>query len=176
LLANGESFFMSKADDIIRLLDLQPLAMEGGFFRETYRSTRRLSPDCLGAPFQHEKAVGTAIYYLLTPGTTSALHRLPTDEIFHHYCGGPVEMLRLWPDGRSDIVQLGSDLSAGQRPQVVVPAGVWQGSRLLPGADFALMGTTMAPGFDYADFESGVRGQLIERYPAEEARIRLLAP
>ena len=167
---------MSKADDIIRLLDLQPLAMEGGFFRETYRSTRRLTPSCLGAPFKQEKAAGTAIYYLLTPETSSALHRLPTDEIFHHYCGGAVEMLQLWPDGRTSIVLLGSDLPAGQRPQVVVPAGVWQGSRLLPGAEFALMGTTMAPGFDYADFESGVRDYLIGCYPAEEAMIRLLAP
>ena len=165
---------MSTVEDIIRLLDLQPLAMEGGFFRETYRSTRRLSPNCLGTPFQQEKAAGTAIYYLLTPETISALHRLPTDEIFHHYCGGAVEMLQLWPDGRTSVVLLGSDLSAGQRPQVVVPAGVWQGSRLLPGAEFALMGTTMAPGFDFADFESGQRGPLIKRYPGEETRIRLL--
>jgi uncharacterized protein len=165
---------MSMVDDIIRVLDLQPLAMEGGFFRETYRSSRRLSPSCLGAPFEQEKAAGTAIYYLLTPETFSALHRLPTDEIFHHYSGGAVEMLQLWQDGRSNIMLLGSDLAAGQRPQLVVPAGVWQGSRLLPGAEFALMGTTMAPGFDYADFESGVRGELIERYPGEEARIRLL--
>jgi uncharacterized protein len=167
---------MSNAEDIIRLLDLQPLAMEGGFFRETYRSTRRLSPSCLGTPFQQEKAAGTAIYYLLTPETISALHRLPTDEIFHHYCGGAVEMLQLWPDGRTEVVVLGSDFAAGQRPQVVVPAGVWQGSRLLLGAEYALMGTTMAPGFDYADFESGVRAELIERYPGEQERIKSLTP
>ncbi len=165
---------MLKAADVIRMLDLQPLAIEGGFFRETYRSKRRLAPSCLGDPYQQEKAAGTAIYYLLTPETFSALHRLPTDEIFHHYLGGAVEMLQLWPDGRSSVVLLGSDLAAGQRPQVVVPAGVWQGSRLLPGADFALMGTTMAPGFDYADFESGMRGELIQRYPGELERIRLL--
>ncbi len=165
---------MLNAADVIRVLDLQPLAMEGGFFRETYRSKLRLAPSCLGAPYRQEKAAGTAIYYLLTPETFSALHRLPTDEIFHHYLGGPVEMLQLWPDGRSNVVLIGSDLAAGQQPQVVVPAGVWQGSRLLPGAEFALMGTTMAPGFDYADFELGLRGELIEKYPRESNRIGML--
>jgi predicted cupin superfamily sugar epimerase len=162
---------MLKASDVIRLLDLQPLAMEGGYFRETYRSRKLLSTSCLGAGYAQDKAAGTAIYYLLTPDTYSALHRLPTDELFHHYCGGVVEMLQLWPDGHSHIILLGSDLVAGQRPQVIVPAGVWQGSRLLGGSDFALMGTTMAPGFDYADFEGGERQPLIERYPAAAERI-----
>lgn len=165
---------MPTANEIIRLLDLQPLAMEGGFFRETYRSTLRLAPASLGHPYKQEKAAATAIYYLLTPETFSALHRLPTDEIYHHYCGGPVEMLQLLPDGRSCVVVLGSDLAAGQLPQVVVRAGVWQGSRLLSGAEFALMGTTMAPGFDYADFEAGKRKELLARYPVEGARIRVL--
>jgi hypothetical protein len=165
---------MLKAADVIRMLDLQPLAMEGGFFRETYRSKRCLTPSSLGDPYQQEKAAGTAIYYLLTPETFSALHRLPTDEIFHHYLGGPVEMLQLWPDGRSSVMLIGIDLAAGQRPQVVVPAGVWQGSRLLPGADFALMGTTMAPGFDFADFEPGMRGELMKRFPDQTERIRFL--
>ncbi|CAN5577857.1 cupin domain-containing protein [soil metagenome] len=165
---------MSKAAEIIRLLDLQPLAMEGGFFRETYRSRSMLTPACLGNSFPQNKAAGTAIYYLLTLDTYSALHRLPTDEIFHHYSGGPVEMLQLWPDGRSVVVLLGSDLAAGQRPQVVVPAGVWQGSRLLAGGDFALMGTTMAPGFDYADYESGEREALTMLYAGEAERIAAL--
>jgi predicted cupin superfamily sugar epimerase len=162
---------MPTANDIIRLLDLQPLAMEGGYFRETYRSRLRLSASSLGEPYLQEKAAATAIYYLLTPDTFSALHRLPTDEIFHHYCGGPVEMLQLLPDGGSCVVVLGSDLAAGQSPQVVVKAGIWQGSRLLPGTDYALMGTTMAPGFDYADYEGGKRNELLMRYPNETERI-----
>ncbi len=165
---------MPTANDIIRMLDLQPLAMEGGYFRETYRSRLRLSPNTLGEPYQQEKAVATAIYYMLTPDTFSALHRLPTDEIFHHYSGGPVEMLQLLPNGQSCVVVLGSDLMAGQLPQVVVRAGVWQGSRILPGADYALMGTTMAPGFDYADYEDGKREELLARYPSEAARIGTL--
>jgi predicted cupin superfamily sugar epimerase len=165
---------MLTAADVIRMLDLQPLAMEGGFFRETYRSRRLLDRGCLGNAYPQEKAAGTAIYYLLTPATFSALHRLPTDEIFHHYSGGVVEMLQLWPDGRCETVLLGSNLAEGQRPQVVVPAGVWQGSRLLAGAEFALLGTTMAPGFDYADFEGADRQALIEMYPHMEDRIAAL--
>jgi predicted cupin superfamily sugar epimerase len=165
---------MPTAEDIIRLLDLQPLAMEGGYFRETYRAKLRLAPASLGDSYCQEKAAATAIYYLLTPNTFSALHRLPTDEIFHHYCGGPVEMLQLLPNGQSCVVVLGNDLAAGQLPQVVVRAGVWQGSRLLPGAEFALMGTTMSPGFDYADYEAGKRKELLGRYPIEAARIRTL--
>jgi uncharacterized protein len=162
---------MLTAADVIRLLDLQPLAMEGGYFRETYRSRRLLSKTCLGAGYIQDKAAGTAIYYLLTPETYSAMHRLPTDEIFHHYRGGVVEMVQLWPDGRTEIILLGSDLAAGQRPQVIVPAGVWQGSRLLGGCEFALMGTTMAPAFDYADYESGEREVLMNRYPQAAERI-----
>jgi predicted cupin superfamily sugar epimerase len=165
---------MPTANDIIRLLDLQPLAMEGGYFRETYRSRLRLPPTTLGHPYHQEKAAATAIYYLLTPDTFSALHRLPTDEIFHHYCGGPVEMLQLFPDGRSRVIVLGNDLAAGQSPQVVVHAGVWQGSQLLHGAEYALMGTTMAPGFDYVDFEPGKRNELLELCPNEAERIRRL--
>ncbi len=165
---------MPSANEIIRLLDLQPLAMEGGYFRETYRSKQILTPAALGPAYRQNKAAGTAIYYMLTPDTFSALHRLPTDEIFHHYLGGEVEMLQLWPDGHSELVILGKDLAAGQRPQVVVPAGVWQGSRLLKGGVFALMGTTMAPGFDYADFESGVRADLCSNYPDHAERIRSL--
>jgi uncharacterized protein len=165
---------MLSAADIIRLLDLQPLAMEGGYFRETYRSKQVFSPASLGGLYQQYKAAGTAIFYLLTPETFSALHLLPTDEIFHHYLGDCIEMLQLWPDGRSEVVLLGNDLVAGQRPQVVVPAGIWQGSRLLPGGTFALMGTTMAPGFDYADFVGGQRKELTERYPQEAQRIGML--
>src|SRR5581483_11176343 len=100
-------------------------------------------------------AAATAIYYLLTPDTVSAMHRLATDEIFHFYLGDPVEMLQLRPDGSHRVAILGPDLDAGQRPQIVVPRGVWQGARLVPGGRFALLGTTVAPGFDYADYETG---------------------
>jgi predicted cupin superfamily sugar epimerase len=82
------------------------------------------------------------------------MHRLRSDEVFHFYLGDEVEMLQLWPDGTGRRVGLGSDLAAGMLPQTVVPQGVWQGSRLVRGGRFALLGCTVSPGFDYADFES----------------------
>jgi predicted cupin superfamily sugar epimerase len=145
------------ADDIRALLRLEPLPMEGGFFRETYRSPH-----------------SSAIYYLLTPAVFSALHRLPGDEIFHFYFGDPVEMLQLWPDGSSQRTMIGNDLAHGCEPQVVVPGGVWQGCRLRDGGSVALLGTTMAPGFDVADFELGERLALVSAYPlARETIVRL---
>jgi hypothetical protein len=155
---------MLTADEIKRLLKLEPLESEGGFFAETYRSRETLAAHALpglAAP----RALATAIYYLLEPGTFSALHRLRADEIYHFYLGDPVEMLLLEPDGRGSVLRLGSDLGAGLRPQAAVPAGVWQGSRLVSGGSWALLGTTMAPGYDDADFELGSRAELVARWP-----------
>ncbi len=108
---------------------------------------------------------GTAIYYLLAPETFSAMHRLKSDEIFHFYLGDPVEMLQLLPDGTGRTLLLGPDLLSGMQPQVVVPAGIWQGTRLLKGGRFALLGTTVSPGFEFADYESGQRDKPIKSYP-----------
>lgn len=148
-----------QAEELIRFLNLQPLPQEGGWYRETYRSAQ---------PFSTAgRSAGTAIYYLLTPDTFSALHRLPTDEVFHFYLGDPVDMLQLGPapeDG-GRIITLGPDLFAGQQVQTVVPAGVWQGSILRAGGAFALMGTTMAPGFDFADYEAADRDALMKQFP-----------
>ncbi len=113
----------------------------------------------------------------MTPDSFSALHRLAGDELFHFYLGEPVEMLQLDPragDGR--VVLLGTDLAAGQRPQVVVPRGVWQGSRLRPGGALALLGTTMAPGFDFADYEDADTAALAAAFPAFAEQIRRLCP
>jgi predicted cupin superfamily sugar epimerase len=155
---------MLSAADIIALLDLKPHSLEGGYFRETYRSTDRLPAAALPAHYGQEKSAQTAMYYLLTPETFSALHRLPTDETFHFYLGGPVTMLQLAPDG-GRVVTLGTDLAAGQHPQIIVPRGVWQGSFVQPGSAFALLGTTMAPGFDFIDYKAGDRDKLTVQYP-----------
>lgn len=152
------------AEELIARLDLKPLPGEGGYYRETYRSAAR-GPD--------GKSAGTAIYYLLTRDTCSLLHRLPTDEVYHFYLGDPVELLLLDSEGGS-IIALGNDLEAGQRPQFVVPAGSWQGSCLEEGGRFALLGTTMAPGFEFSDFEAADRAELIRGYPRFEAWIRRL--
>jgi predicted cupin superfamily sugar epimerase len=154
------------AEELIRLLNLQPHPKEGGFFRETYRAAEQVDAAALPAHYAGPRSHGTAIYYLLTPTTFSALHRLASDEVFHSYLGDPVEMLQLHPDGSGQVVTLGPDVTAGQQPQVVVPRGVWQGSRLADGGRFALLGCTVAPGFDYADYEHGDRATLVQRYPA----------
>jgi predicted cupin superfamily sugar epimerase len=165
---------MPNAEELITLLGLQPHPREGGYFRETYRSAEVLPAASLPARYGADRSAGTAIYYLLTPTTFSALHRLASDEVFHFYLGGPVRMLHLYPDGQGREVLLGPDLARGQRPQVVVPRGVWQGSLLEPGGDFALLGCTVAPGFDYADYETGERADLLARYPAFADLIRRL--
>jgi predicted cupin superfamily sugar epimerase len=167
---------MLTAEQVIAVLGLQPLPLEGGFYRETYRSADQLPAGSLPC-YGRSKVACTAIYYLLTSDTCSALHRLPTDEIFHFYVGDPVRMLQLFPDGRGHLITLGPDLVAGQAPQVVVSRGVWQGSLLNPGGAFALLGTTMAPGFDFDDYEPGDREVLIRQYPTFRDWIeRLTAP
>jgi predicted cupin superfamily sugar epimerase len=159
---------MLTAQQIIDMLQLRPLPREGGWYRETYRAALRLA--------DAGRDAATAIYYLLTPDTFSALHRLPSDEVFHFYLGDPVEMLQVDPASKTGkLVTLGTDLLAGHRPQVVVPRGVWQGSRLQRGGAFALMGTTMAPGFDFADYEPG-GVSLAADFPPWEQTIRELCP
>ena len=160
---------MLTADDVIRLLQLEPLPEEGGLFRETYRSTLRVR-----STNGDERSAGTSIYYLLTADIFSALHRLPGEEIFHFYLGDPVEMLQLDPDGESRTLVLGSDLEAGMHPQVVVPGGVWQGCRVRAGGRYALMGTTMSPGFDIRDFVLGDRATLLASHPRERELILAL--
>lgn len=163
-----------KIDNIIGLLKLSEHPREGGYFAETYRSMERVPKDVLPPAYSNERSLSTAIYYMLTPDTFSRLHRLKGDEIFHFYRGDPVEMLQLFPDSGGRLIKIGSDLAAGFRPQVLVPKNVWQGSRLIPGGRFALMGTTMAPGFDYADYEEGDRERLMALFPDFKQLIILL--
>ena len=147
------------------MLGLQPLAAEGGFYAEAYRSNEKLAAACLPGRYCGERCFGTAIYFLLTPETFSALHRLKSDEVYHFYLGDPVEALVLRADGAGQVLALGSDLYRGLRPQAVIPAGAWQGSRLRAGGKFALLGTTVAPGFEFSDFELADREFLLAKYP-----------
>ena len=155
---------MLTADQIIALLNLTPHPKEGGYFRETYRSSEAISEKASPTRYKGMRSFATAIYYLLTPETFSAMHRLQSDEIFHFYLGDPVEMLQLWPDGSGRLVILGSGILRGMQPQVVVPRGVWQGARLRNGGRLALLGTTVCPGFEFADYESGQRDELSKSY------------
>jgi uncharacterized protein len=157
------------AHEVIRLLDLQPLPEEGGRFRVTWTS----SAAAHGTP---GRACGSAIYYLLTPGPDgfSAFHVLGTDEIYHFYLGDPVELHLLHPDGSHQGIILGSDLSGGEIPQAVVPGGSAQGSRLVSGGDYALLGTTMAPAYLPEDFHLSSRTELLARFPSQAELITAL--
>jgi len=156
---------MAIVDQIKSLLNLRLHPEEGGYYVETYRSDERIPTEALPDRYDGPRSFITAIYYLLTPDTFSAMHRLSTDEIFHFYVGDPIEMMQLFPDGSGRVLTLGSEILKGMSPQVVVPKGVWQGSRLLPGGRFALLGTTVSPGFECSDYESGYRDVLVKSYP-----------
>lgn len=140
---------MLTADEVIRRLGLEPHPVEGGYFRETYRS-----------------AHSSAIYYLLKPGHVSEMHLLPTDEVYHFYLGSAIRMLQLWPDGSGKEVLIGPNIAAGEVPQLVVPGGVWQGSRLAADTGFALVGCTMAPPFEYNGYRNASRAELSAKWPA----------
>lgn len=159
---------MITAEDLIKKFNMKVLPGEGGYYSETHRADHNLSESSLPESYNSDRSLSTAIYYMLTPDTKSLLHRLPTDEIFHFYLGDPVLMLQLYPDGGSKKIILGQDINKGQTVQLVVPKGVWQGSYLLEGGEFALMGTTMAPGFDFVDNEVGKKDDLKNLYPSDE--------
>jgi len=159
---------MTTAAQIKALLHLQPHPVEGGSFRRTYTSAGSVDLP------RGQRPTGTAIYYLLEPGTFSEMHVLDSDEIFHFYLGDPVEMLQLHPNGHSEIHIIGPDLTAGQHVQLVVPAGIWQGTRLIGEGKVALLGCTVTPGFDFADYRGGNYAELAKKWPAQADRIKAL--
>jgi len=154
------------ADEVKKMLGLVPHPREGGWYVRTYESKT------LAQNGTHK--TGTAIYYLLEPETLSQMHLLKSDEVFHFYAGDAVEQVQLLPDGTGCRIVIGSDLLRGDRPQVVVPAGVWQGSRLVRGGRWALLGCTVSPGFEYVDYEDGVAEELLAGWPAWAREIRAL--
>lgn len=178
MTASGLPHAPLSADEVVRLLELQPLPWEGGFFRETYRCDVRLPASSL--PPEQEPGSGrdacTHIYFLLRTGVISAMHLVRSDEVFHHYAGDAVEQLWLLPDGSSKVMRLGSDLAKGERPQVIVPRGVWQGARVRAEGSlgYALLGCSVSPGFDWRDFELGARSTLTSGWPEAAAMIEAL--
>ena len=167
---------MLTADELVQSLKLAPHP-EGGFFRETYRATEVLSKDALGSQHTGPRSASTAIYFLVTAGSFSALHRIASDEVWHFYAGHPLEVISIDEHDQLHIVRVGVNLAAGEVPQYVVPQGRWFGSRLAsphaPDA-YALVGCTVAPGFDFADFELADRSALVARYPQHASIIEAL--
>lgn len=143
---------------------------EGGWYRETYHSAERVDAAALPPRFGGPRTLGTAIYYLLGAGERSALHRIKSDEVWHHYAGDAVTLWLLDAAGVAREVTLGGD----GEPQVIVPAGVWYGARVVGGGAWALMGGTVAPGFEFADFELADRATLLAKWPEHRALIEAL--
>jgi uncharacterized protein len=147
---------------------------EGGFFRETYRCAEMISGENLPDRFIGDRAFSTAIYFLLRGGEFSALHRIRQDEVWHFYDGCALKLTTIAPDGTLDVVRLGRDAQAGEVLQAVVPAGWLFGSRPSDPHSYSLMGCTVAPGFDFADFEMPTRGELLKRHPQHGDTIKEL--
>ncbi|MEU0895264.1 cupin domain-containing protein [Streptomyces massasporeus] len=152
-------------EDLIAHYGLEAIPREGGLFRQTWAGPER--PD--------GRAEGTAIVALLAAGDFSALHRLPTDEIWHFYRGDPLELLLLGPDGTTRTVVLGPDILNGQHVQFTVPAGTWMGGRVRGAGQWTLFGCTMAPGFTFDGYEHGDAVELTARYPAVADEIAALS-
>lgn len=154
------------ANDVIRILDLAPLEGEGGYFRQTWVRSGR----------GDDRPDATAIFYLVTPESFSALHRLDHDEMFHFYLGDPCTSVMIAPDGTIDEATLGHDIATGMRVQHLVPAGTWQATKLIEGGSWALMGTTMSPGFHLSGFELATADTLRDLGYEGNARLRALLP
>jgi len=147
---------------------------EGGYFRETYRSPELVAPGALTERFPGARAFSTAIYFLLPSNEVSRLHRLRSDELWHFYAGGALVIAILQPGVAAREIVLGRELEQGETLQAVVPAGAWFGARVRDPGSFTLAGCTVAPGFDYADFELADRATLLRQFPDQAALITRL--
>lgn len=167
------------AADLVERLNLLPHP-EGGYFRETYRAAENIAGNALPSRFGGDRSASTAIYFLLETGQRSRLHRIQSDEVWHFYGGDPLMVVEIDRAGELKTTRLGGDLADGAVFQHVVPAGVWFGAAPADDgrtgtAGYALVGCTVAPGFDFADFELADRTVLLAEYPAHRAWIERLA-
>jgi uncharacterized protein len=164
---------MHSPQQLIQQYQLQPHP-EGGWYQETYKSSELISATALPERFAGARVFSTAIYFLLEQGNFSAFHRIKSDECWHFYAGDPLLVYVLQPDGKLDIISLGNEISTGQLFQYVVPANCWFASRPAPGSSFSFVGCTVAPGFDFADFELADASALSAMYPQQESTIKEL--
>ncbi|HAS92661.1 MAG TPA: hypothetical protein DCS12_10675 [Clostridiales bacterium] len=153
-------------ENIVEKLELVPLEGEEGLYFEAYRSEEFVDKNSLPQRYGAERCFYTSIYYLITTENYSHLHKVKSDEIFHFYLGDPVEMLNLFPDGSFKKIILGQNILGGEKLQYLVPLDVWQGARLKKGGSFALLGTTVSPGFEFEDFISAAkyRDEIMQKY------------
>ena len=155
---------MKQAKKIIEKLGLQPHP-EGGFFKETYRSNGLIGSDNLHPSIKGDRNYSTCIYFLLTSERFSAFHRINQDEIWHFYSGSPLHLHMISENGQQSTKLIGQDIFKGESPQFVVPAGYWFAAEVNAEDSYSLVGCTVAPGFDFQDFELARRDQLISSFP-----------
>ncbi len=155
---------MNKIENVIKALDLMPHP-EGGYFKETYRSTGEIKQENLSSDFNGNRNYSTCIYFLLTSDTFSAFHRIKQDEIWHFYDGSPINLHTISSEGKYSLIVIGKEIEKGQIPQYVVPAGVWFAAKVLNKNDYSLLGCTVSPGFNFNDFELPNRIDLINKFP-----------
>lgn len=162
------------AAELIQKLNLEPHP-EGGYFAETYRSTEIIPSEALSPRFDASRNISTAIYFLLEGHQFSAFHRIKSDELWHFYYGAPLMVYIIHPDGRLETLKMGSDLDSGCQFQGTVKAGCWFASQPIKEDGFSLVGCTVAPGFDFGDFELA-GAKLIEQFPQHTALIKRFLP
>lgn len=163
----------TRVGQLINDLELTPHP-EGGYFSETYRSEGTINGQ--GSSHPQGRNYSTAIYYLLRGGDISRFHRIRSDEVWHHYEGSPITIHIIHEDGLYEALYLGKDISGSEKPQHVVPAGSWFGATVDQSDGYALCGCTVAPGFDFDDFEMADRYMMLQAFPEHEAIIRKLLP
>ena len=164
---------MTKIEQLIQQYDLQPHP-EGGWYKQTYKSSLYIPATALPPEFRGDRVVSTAICFLLGKEDFSAFHRIKSDECWHFYAGDPLCIHILHLNGMLETVGLGNNISEGRHFQHVVPAGCWFASEPAPGSVFSFVGCTVAPGFDFADFELAKANELSRQYPQHEKMISRL--
>lgn len=155
---------MERIEDIIHQFKLEPHP-EGGYFRETYRSSGVIKEEHLSSQFNGSRHFSTCIYFLLTSNSFSAFHKINQDEIWHFYKGSSLSLHVLSPEGHHTVITIGSDIEKGEIPQYVVPAGHYFAAEVNKESSFAFVGCTVSPGFDFRDFDLPKRSLLLQKFP-----------
>ena len=164
---------MLTIEQLVEFYQLQPHP-EGGFFKETYRSTEKISLQGLPVRFDGDRSFSTAIYFLLPAGHFSAFHKIKSDEVWHFYAGEPLHIYVINEDGSMTTIKLGANIFNGETMQAVVNAGCWFASRPVKNTGYCFVGCTVSPGFDFADFELAKAEELAAQYPSHEDFINSL--
>ena len=160
-------------NDVIQSLGLIPHP-EGGYYKESYRSSGKIKQTSLDSSFSGERNYSTCIYFLIGSGEFSAFHRIKQDEIWHFYSGSPIRLHMISKTGIHTLHLIGPDFLNGESPQFVVPGGNWFAAEVVQEDHYSLVGCTVSPGFDYEDFELIQREDLIDLFPEHKEIIRKL--